>query len=236
MMESFKLTIEKRNKLYFNQYKYRAKAYLPGVGYTYYTADIETYIERLEKWKSIDLEHAKSKYWQESNLLRPNIYNEIKYDMIEYYIDFRNRMPKTKMISRIENQSVSFFSNDLNLFKPLFHIDPNLKLTEAEVLSPGTIYLSKSPKHKFRTYFKGKRAPENFFENVVEFNGRYPSASISKGLLRWISSRRNNWNKYMYMHGSYYVDYDDESMISILHMIFGNMIGKTYRLDKRPKD
>jgi len=229
-MESFKLITEKRNKLYFSKFRYKCKVHLPGVGYTYYTPDIESFIDRIERWKSQDEKHGR--YYPYGH--RALDYADIKYDAIEFYIDFRNNMDKDKMTCRIEGRNVSFFSNDLNLFKPLIVLDPYMQLSESSVLDNKVFYMSRTPKYKFRTYFKGKRPPEKFLEGVLDFAERYPTVNISRGLLRLAENRRYSFNKFMYMHNSYYVDYNDESMLSILSMFFDGMLAKTYTLAKRP--
>lgn len=225
MTELFKLPIEKRNKLFFGKFKYRARLNLQGVGYTYYTHDIDTYINRIERFKTQD------RKWPEWATF--GNFSNIKYDQIEKYFDFRDNMDKSLMTNRIEGDKVSFFSNDLSLFAPLYFIDPKLTLTEAKVLNPGTLYLKRQPKYKFRTYFKGKRMPVDFPQSVLNFLESYKNVKVSAGLERFVNSRAN-WNRFVYLHGSYFVDYDDEGMITVLHMLFGHMVGRTYTLDKEP--
>lgn len=228
MTELFKLiTIEKRNKLFFNKFKYRATLKLAGVGYTYYTYDIDSYINRIERFKEQDTK------WPEWSGF--GSFANIKYNDIEKYFIFRDTMDRNLITSRIDGNTVSFFSNDTTLFDPLYYIDAQLKITEAKVLNPGTLYLKRTPKHKFRTYFKSRRMPAEFPENVINFMNSYKSANVCAGLKRFIYSR-SNWTNFVYLHGSYFVDYDDEGMITILHMLFGNMIGKTYSLAKEPKN
>jgi hypothetical protein len=226
-MASSKLVTEKRNKLYFSKFKYRAKLRLVGVGYTYYTYDMDTYINRIERFKEQEAKWISTQFGLQDN------FANISYEKIEQYFDFKHSMDKSKMTIRIEGNKVSFFSNDVSLFTPLYFIDPNLELTEAKVLSPDTLYLRRNPKFKFRTYFKGKRMPIDFPKNVINFIDMYKTVKVSRGLERFVTSRPT-WNHYVYLHGSYFVDYDDESMITILHMMFGNMIGKTYSLAKQP--
>jgi hypothetical protein len=135
---------------------------------------------------------------------------------------------------RIQGDTVSFFSNDISLLDTLKSIDKNVSYFEAEVYKADTIFFSKNPKFKYRTFFKGKRCPDDFFSNVIEFCNRYPKANVSRGLQALAHNRRKNYTRFIYLHSSYYVDYNDESMISILHMLFPNMVGKTYSLAKRP--
>lgn len=225
MTELSKLVTEKRNKLFFNKFRYRAKVKLNGVGYTYYTPDIETYINRIERFKEQD-----SKWPEWSGF---GSFSNIKYDDIEKYFNFRDNMDRALMTSRIEGDTISFFSNDLSLFNPLYNIDSKLTLTEVKALDSKTLYLKRHPKYKFRTYFKSRRMPDDFPKSVSDFINTYQTVKVCTGLQKFINSR-TNWHRFIYLHGSYFVDYNDESMITILHMIFGNMVGRTYSLAKRP--
>jgi len=224
---------EVKNKLYFNRYQYKAVCRIQGAAYTYYTPDLDTFISRMEKLR--DIRTKENRYgirtmdqdWRE-------YWDEVDVDQISKFLTWRNLVSKDKCMLRIQGDHVSFFSNNLDLLKTLESIDANVTFFEADVLGADTIYFSNKPKFKYRTFFKGKRCPEDFLGNVLEFYDRYPNTHISQGLRRLAYSRNSNYTRFMYLHSSYYVDYNDQSMISILHMLFPNMIGKTYSLAKRP--
>lgn len=224
------IKIEVKNKLYFNKFKYKAMCTIQGAAYTYYTPDLETFIIRMEKFKDNKLRYGIrvieddwKEYWDEVNL-----------DQVSQFLTWRNTVSKDKCMLRIQGDTVSFFSNDISLLDTLKSIDKNVSYFEAEVYKADTIFFSKNPKFKYRTFFKGKRCPDDFFSNVIEFCNRYPKANVSRGLQALAHNRRKNYTRFIYLHSSYYVDYNDESMISILHMLFPNMVGKTYSLAKRP--
>lgn len=224
------IKIEVKNKLYFNKFKYKAMCTIQGAAYTYYTPDLETFIIRMEKFKDNKLRYGIrvieddwKEYWDEVNL-----------DQVSQFLTWRNTVSKDKCMLRIQGDTVSFFSNDISLLDTLKSIDKNVSYFEAEVYKADTIYFSKNPKFKYRTFFKGKRCPDDFFSNIIEFCNRYPKANVSRGLQALAHNRRKNYTRFIYLHSSYYVDYNDESMISILHMLFPNMMGKTYSLAKRP--
>jgi hypothetical protein len=231
-MESSKLKIEVKNKLYYNKFQYKAVCSIQGAAYTYYTQDIETFVSRMERLKDSRLHNRYGVrtvddtwkvYWEEVNI-----------DQISQFITWRNLVQKDKCMYRIQGDTVSFFSNDLSLLETLHSIDPNVTFTEVHQLNPEILYFKKQPTHQFRTFFKGKRCPEGFYDSVLEFSERYPNVKISKGLLTYARIRRNAYSKFMYMHGSYHVDYNDASMLSVLHMLFPSMIAKTYSLAKQP--
>jgi hypothetical protein len=224
------IKIEVKNKLYFNKFKYKAMCTIQGAAYTYYTPDLETFIIRMEKFRDNKLRYGIrvieddwKEYWDEVNL-----------DQVSQFITWRNTVSKDKCMLRIQGDTVSFFSNDISLLDTLKSIDKHTSYFEAEVYKSDTLYFSKSPKFKYRTFFKGKRCPEDFFSNIIEFCSRYPNANVSRGLQSLAHNRRRNYSKFIYLHSSFYVDYNDESMVSILHMLFPNMVGKTFSLDKRP--
>jgi len=227
-MESFKLKVEKRNKLYFNKFKYKAVCKIQGATYTYYTHDLDTFVSRMEKLRDNKPRYGVRVLTDEWN----EYWDEVNLDQISQFITWRNVVNKDKCLHRIQGDHVSFFSDDLSLLQTLEVIDPNLLFYQAECLSPDVMYFKKQPKYKYRTYFKGKRMPKDFSENIRSLQGMYSSIHFSEGLFK--SLFHNNWHPFRYMHGSYFVEYNDEQMITILAMWFPNMLAKTYSLAKEP--
>jgi alpha-N-acetylglucosamine transferase len=229
-MELFKLKVEKRNKLYFGKFKYKAVCKIQGATYTYYTPDLDAFVSRMEK-----LRENKTRYgvrimtdsWQE-------YWDEVNLDQISKFITWRNVITKDRCMYRIQGDNVSFFSNDLALLHTLDSIDPTPKYYEAKCLNPDTMYFKKNPKHKYRTYFKGKRMPKDFSDNVRTLQEMYKSLNFSKAI--FTSLFHNNWHPFRYMHGSYFVEYNDEQMHTILAMWFPDMLAKTYICEKEPKN
>lgn len=228
-MESSKLKVEKRNKLYFNKFTYKAVCKIKGAGYTYYTNDFETFVARMEKWRDNKLRYGvrvMSDDWKE-------YMDEINLDQISKFITWRNLISKDKCMYRMQGDSVSFFSNDLSLLHTLRSIDENSTFYKAECYDTvNVMYFKKQPKYKFRTYFRSKRIPKDFSDNLRTLQGMYKSINFSKGIFP--SLFHNNWHPYRYIHGSYFVEYNDEQMITILSMWFPDMLGKTYSLAKEP--
>lgn len=227
-MELSKLKIEKRNKLYFNKFSYKAVCKIKGASYTYYTPDISTFIGRMEKLR----ETNRTKYgirvidddWQE-------YWDEVNIDQIAAFITWRTLIGKERCVIRIQQDCVSFFSNELQLLKTLDNLDPQLKLYEAICHDPKTLYFRRQPKYKFRTYFKARRMPKDFSDNVRALVDMYKTLHFSRGLANHLFTT-NNWHAYRYMHGSFFVEYNDEKMLYVLSMWFSDMLGKTYTLAK----
>lgn len=230
-MESFKFKTERRNKLYFNKFKYRAVIRIVGVQYTYYTPNIEAFCNRIEKFKESETFTRTQKMFSLHD--RANYWNDINYDNIEKYMIFRDTMSKDKILSRISGDTVSFFSNDINSFSYLQTLDPNMHVTEAQVLDDNKLYFKKKPRYKYRTYFRAKRMPQDFSENVLNLKSTYSTDILrfSPGLLRSLFYK-SQYNPYRYMHGSHFVEYNNEQMHTILAMWFPDMLAKTYTLAK----
>lgn len=231
-MESYKFKTEKRNKLYFNKFQYKANVKIVGVQYTYYTPDIDTYKGRIERFSASSSLPGHRQYFDDG-FDQVNYWKTINFETIEKYIIYRDTMPKEKFVARISGDSVSIFANDLNMFNYLQTIDPNMTVTKAEVLETDKMYFKRQPKYKYRTYFKARRMPKDFTENVLSLKDTYSSLHFSSGLLRGLFYK-TPYNPYRYMHGSYYVEYNDEKMLTILAMWFTNILGKTYTCEQQP--
>ena len=243
----YPIKIESRNIPYFGKYKYRARCKVLGANYTYFSKTIEEFKDKMDRrkdrlkqrasWNTIPsrIESLKKDWTM--------MFDLIDYDQIEKFLKWRyNPKSKDKYITRIQGDHVSFFSNDLEILKPLItELDPETEFTEADVYDePDVLYFRNEPKFKYRTYFKGKRVPNNFREDVRSFiekydtdNGKF-TAQICPSLKQLVSTEKlHHW---AWLHGSYHVDYNDESTSTLLHMFFGGMLGKTYRLMKGSKN
>jgi hypothetical protein len=232
-MASLKLLTEKRNSLFFGKYLYRAKCKVHGAVYTYYTKNLDEF-----KQKMTDRANSRPRTsveimsidWQRRIDL-------IDYEQIGRYFDWRYDAPKDNYMARISGHTISFFSDDLTLLKSLVVIDPDVRITKAELLENNVIYFKKDPQFKFRTFFRGKRVPDGFKEELQSFIDRYDdTARICPALKRLINETVGRRHWYNYLHSSYYVDYNDESTLTLLHMFFGSMLAKTYSLQKEPLD
>jgi len=226
-MVSSQLQTEMRTCLYFKKYKYRAKLTIPGICYSYYTSNLEQFVRKLE-----GINQNRSKFQiAYINTRWEQIKDNIDLDQISRYFDWRVENKDKDYTIRIQGNLISFFSHDLALLESLKILDQDIVLTEANVDKTDVIYFKKSPKYKFRTYFKGKKAPDGFSQDIIGFMESYGKISkICPALRRFVSDTRY----YNYLHSSYYVDYNDESTLTLLHLHFGSMLAKTYRLEIEP--
>lgn len=224
-----KLQTDKRNALYFGKYKYRARCRVHGAVYTYYTKSLDEFKAKMAKRAKqapTAIEVIMSD-WRTST-------DMIDYDQISKYFDWRNNAPKDEYLARIQGNKISFFSDDVELLKTLKVLDKNLELSVADVIQQNIMYFKRDPQYKYRTFFRGKRAPESFKEDLKSFMERYHNTARICPALRRLATDERHQRWYPYLHSSYYVDYNDESTLTLLHMFFGSMLAKTYVLAKEP--
>ena len=220
---------EYRDFDYYNKYEYRVKFTLPGVRYCYYTPTVESFMERYKLtsgYRSIRKED------------KPRVDKHV--EAIKSFIVWRNLNKKDKQITvRIEFNSASIFSNDLSLLKTIENIDPNLGYEYTQVKKSqfqGVKYFVKKPKYSYRIYLKSKLISKDFTKDFSALLQQTKELQPSSALKRWIlgsSINPNSW-KYRYLSSSYFVDYDQESTISYLALMHGEVLGRRYKLEKRP--
>ena len=48
-------------------------------------------------------------------------------------------------------------------------------------------------------------------------------------------NNQNSW-RYRFSSSTHFIDYDDESILSYIALMHGDMLGKRYKLEKLPED
>jgi len=230
------LKIDNRCDLYYGKYKYRAKFHLTGLNRTYYAKTYKQFLKRLETAVS------ETDTWHDSSYrarLQKEI-NLIDLDTIEKYYTWVTEHKKQKVSQiRIEGNSCSVFSDDLESLKIIQTIDPTMIITYTAVdvnIPKGTKYFVSKPAHKYRVYFKSKSVGEAWRTEVCDFVKRYENSTTvivpSNSFNEWLSAKLN-W-KFRYCSASYFLDYDDESSFTLISLLFGNMIRAQFKLEQRP--
>lgn len=219
-----------RDDDYYNKYTYRVRFRLPGVRYTWYTESVEEFMVRYNTTSGYKAIHKKDKSDVTKNL-----------EAIKAYIEWRNLRRKEKSATiRIEHETVAIFSNDLSLLKTIEAIDTSISYDYTEVQKAqfaGVKYFVNEPKHHYRIYLKSKIIPENFCKDLKELVDRSESLHPSNALKIWLKGADMslmNW-RYRYASSSHFIDYDDESTLSYLALMHGELLGKRYKLEKRPE-
>jgi len=221
--------IEYRDQLYYNKFLYRVKFILDGSRYTWFCADKEMLAERLNEPSSYSSK-------RNIDIAKNNI------DMLSRYIDWRNDFKEKKLgMIRLEAGTVAIFSNDLAFLKTVESIDTenttDFLYTEARANTVlGIKYFVKDPEYNYRIYLKSKKIDRSYVDNMRRTLNNSASLYPSKALKKWLEEAdmgRLVW-KYQYSSGSHYIDYNDESMMSYMILMVGDMFGKKFKLEKHP--
>ena len=215
---------EYKENTYYNKYLYRAKMRIPGLGHTYYVKNSEGLIERVNATGYNRLRAER----------KATVMEHI--DELSSYLDWRNKNKKQGHITfRIEGDSASVYSNDLELLLTLKDITTQVKLTEVQLEQfAGTKYYVNEPKHKYRIYLKSAYIKDqNFikdlYDTIKKSKELVPSGALKSWLVGYNSSANRSW-RYSYCSASYSIDYDNESTLSYLILMYGDMLGKRYKL------
>lgn len=216
--------IDSRAGLYYGKYKYRARIYISGITAAWWAStetELDVLIKRSYRWKNLN-----------------------KSLLLSYFMWINSLPPKTsKTYSiRLEGNTAAVFSNDLNLLKTAESIGAVLDYTEVDQSVPqGTKYFVREPAHKFRFYLKSKRVSDSFPADLQNFIDRYSKTDTviipSPALSKWLN--RGGVAKYIWMRNycssSYFIDYDDESTLTLFTLLFDGMISRRFKLEKRPE-
>jgi len=223
---------EYRDSDYYNKYEYRARFQLVGVRYTWYIKhNIQELIDRLDA-PAVGLSYNRIAY--ERDEVRENL------TKLEKFIHWRNEVKKTKISSiRIEHNTVAIFSNDLASLKEVENAIPDIVVDYTQVKKSnfiGVKHFVRKPNHKFRVYLKSRRVEDTFAIDLNDMFKKNKSIYPSPALNHWAkgsAGQQNSW-RYRYSNASHFIDYDDESTLSYLALMYGDMLGKRYKLEKRP--
>ena len=225
---------EYRDNDYYNRYEYRARFKLKGIRYTWYTKTAEDFQKKVVSGQS---------YYG----IRPEdrtIVNENLATILDF-ITWRNQRKKDKLaMIRIEGDVVAAFSSDLALLNTLQNLNTSLEIDYTQVQRSafiGVKYFVNQPKHKYRVYLKSKKVENEFAKDLHELfkrtKGLYPSIALKYWAKDSAGSNsiQRSW-RFRYSSASHFIDYDDESTQSYIALMHGNMLGKRYKLEKRPED
>ena len=222
---------EYRDQHYYNKYEYRARFNLVGVRYTWYIkSDIQELVERLEA--PVTSYHRLA---YERDEVRENL------AILASFLKWRNDLKEKKNSTiRIEHNTVGVFSNDLQELKNITTSLPGIEVdyTQAQISNYiGIKHFMRKPKHKFRIYLKSRRVEGTFAEDLHKMFKKNKSLHPSPALRHWAKGsvgQQNSW-RYRFSNASHFIDYDDESTLSYLAIMYGEYLGKRYKLEKRPE-
>ena len=223
---------EYKENNYYNKYRYRAKFRIEGLRFTDYSKTPADLIKRLN-------ETGYRRVRADTKALAME-----KISELSNFIEWRNANKKPGTVGfRLEGDTASIYSNDLELLLTLKELGlVTVKMTEVQVEQfAGTKYYVNKPKHNYRIYLKTAYIEEkNFIKDLYDTISKSKELVPSNALKDWLDgyikrpiASQNSWG-YRYTSGTHSIDYDNESTLSYLVLMYGNMLGKRYKLEKRP--
>jgi hypothetical protein len=152
----------------------------------------------------------------------------------------KERSQSKNFTLRLEGDVLAVFANDLTLFDDIkkrigqsYVVDCTLAETAGY---SGVKYFVNEPKHKYRVYLRSKRVDDNFHVELGEILKKQKKLYGSAALRHWLSrdAKRYGIWYFRWTSSAHFIDYDDESTLSYLALMFGHVLGKKYKLEKRP--
>lgn len=217
---------EYREHDYWDKFKYRARLKIPGAHYTYWADDIEAWKDRVIRGRS--WRGASTKEEKENMLSHA--------DVVAKFLALKNTLKKTKSKNfslRIEGNTTAIFSNDLAFLHELKNWGTTVDITEViRSEFQGVKYFVNDPPNNYRVYLKSKRVDPSVQKELRALIQSQTGLIPSKALKSWFQNS-GNW-KSRFLSSSYFIEYNDESTLSYLAIMHGDILGRKYKLEKRP--
>lgn len=220
-----------RDTLYFSKYDYRLRMHVPGARYTWYCkrpSDIDRKLNgTFGRWGDIRKDDVQT--------VLDNL------PALKTIVEVTIERKKNKNFSmRLEGNTLAIFSNDLDFLTKLqdrigtkYRLDCSMAQTSGY---SGIKYFVNEPSHKYRVYLRSKRVEDTFHTELRGTLSRTKTLYPSNALRRWVNndSKRYGIWYFRWTSSAHFIDYDDESTLSYLALIHGEILGKKYKLEKRP--
>lgn len=222
---------EYRDSLYYNKYEYRLRLNVPGARYTYWCKKPEDLDKKLAG-KGPKYSNVKT---DDIVMVTQNL--PALKEVVNLYI--KRKADKSYSL-RLEGNTLSVFANDLaviDTIKNQIGLTYSLDCTHAQTVGfSGTRYFVKEPKHKYRVYLRSKRVDDNFHNELRNFFSTQKKLYPSSALRQWYTRDGKHYGiwYFRWTSAAHYIDYDDESTLSYLALMYGEVLGKKYKLEKKP--
>lgn len=222
---------EYRDNQYYNKYEFRMRVKIPHVRYTWWC--------KTEEHLDIKI-HGKTKRY--GSVRKEDLTELLQHqEALKLVIRLQNSRKSTKDLGlRIEGETIAFFSSELSKLQDIakeLGSTYNPDYTQVQTAQyAGVKHFVDEPKYKYRVYLKSKRVEDSFLDELKGTLDRQPSLHPSNALQRWMNRDPKRWGiwHFRWTSSAHFIDYDDESTLSYLALMHGDVLGKKYKLEKRP--
>lgn len=222
---------EYRDGQYYNKYEYRMRVEIPCVRYTWWCKTEDDLVAKIagkvKRYGTIKKEDRNSVL--------------VHQEALKIVIRLQQDRKKSKDLGlRIEGKTVALFSNDLSKLQDIASqfgpsYTPNYTQVQTSQYA-GVKHFVNDPPHKYRVYLRSKRVEDNFHNELRDTISRQPQLHASNALISWMNRANKRWGiwNFRWTSAAHFIDYDDESTLSYLALMHGEILGKKYKLEKRP--
>ena len=202
---NLKIDVKSTNRLYFDQYRYCASAFLP-----YASSLRKNSHEHIDK--SLELrQHLHQSYPDLRALVNgqylrnPPITEYVRYDLHHFLDTIKDIDQDFKIVYK--KHHFHCYTNDTVVTDAILYEGLlDRRLTQLKIdYEPNTI-VRKRADYKYRCYLKATRVSESTKESMRKFFQTHTDISVAKSFQQWLS------NAYKYSSSHYFFDYNDEGM------------------------
>jgi hypothetical protein len=132
----------------------------------------------------------------------------------------------------ISGDNAHLYTNQINDLKPVCESTgvTVVDIKRAVVDVPeGTMFFSKPPAHKIRTYFKTQKIDGDEKDKLFKFLQNYKDIRLSPCMEEWITVFPHN----TYIMNNYFIDYNNEGFLTMLRLASNIKIKETLSLHSR---
>lgn len=128
----------------------------------------------------------------------------------------------------LSGDELHLYSNDEKIFHDLIglgilDVSKGISISTVDLVgSPGSVVI-KSPQHSKRTYLRNKSLDARTIENLKKFLESQESVRIGPGFAQWLNAK----GRYPSSRDYYFIDHDDDSILTMLNMISSGITRKT---------
>jgi hypothetical protein len=230
-MVSSKLNIKKqnRNKLFYGKFLYKAVFETLGIRFIFRSKSMSDCLDRIKKFnRRQSIFYA---YSQDSIKI-----DDLDMNLLEKTFCFHKKYQDSNQVtflrSGYNNYTFTMFTNDISILEELVDICSDTEIVEAITPPSEIMYFAKEPKYKYRVYLKNKVFSEDILESLKTFymtNHNKGNIWLSSGIFFFVMNSRRG-----YLPSGCFIDYNDEQTLTMMHLLFGECLRKSCKLEKRP--
>jgi hypothetical protein len=219
-----------RTKLFFNKFCYRTVITVPN---SHWVQKVKTVDDYLEKIKELyDLWNTNKNRYHSSWYREPINPEDIDKARVEKIIKLvTSNKDKSLIKYRCEGDNLQVYTNDLKLVTEFAKFVENNLITKVNQCPDGIMYFKKDPPAKYRAYMTNNKMPIEFREEFLTYLTRTPDVKPSDAFYAYIHRSSRRYQTWLW--DTYFVDYNNEQNLMMMHLMFPKAIGKSYKLEKK---